>query len=347
MRRGGGGGGGVRGGNCGGVNVERRSKVMRMRMKMRVRGMASPPELPPTRAGDSKAERARKLRRRLTRDYDAEAAAAAAGKKPMMQKWSGPKVGLALGRRMDMVGGDVPQSELVNKDSVFDDYARRGNLPGFDGNIRDLTTSIYNDPDNPSPRRLSADAYPLTSYDKRRGFEPAPSSSSGAAASRPTQVTDASTRAGRLASYDEVKRELQYTTGATGLLGTPLICSVYSLDAGASFALGAGAAMVYVRALAKFSDALPSTSSPGANAEQNSAPVDAVGGLVGSQRLLIPVLLVLICNRFNTLYADELNLHLQVLFAIAGFFSYKVSAVVQALRDIGLIGGSTNGGPKL
>ena len=76
-------------------------------------------------------------------------------------------------------------------------------------------------------------------------------------------------------------------------------------------------------------------------------PADAVGGLVGSQRLLIPVLLVLICNRFNTLYADELNLHLQVLFAIAGFFSYKVSGVVQALRDIGLIGGSTNGDSKL
>ena len=39
---------------------------------------------------------------------------------------------------------------------------------GFDGNVRDITKSVYNDPDDPNPKRLTMASYPLTSYDKRQ-----------------------------------------------------------------------------------------------------------------------------------------------------------------------------------
>lgn len=291
------------------------------------------------RAGDTRAERARKLKQRMARDYDAEAAGADRPRQ-VMKRWDGPKTGLALGRRYDMeMGADL--EELRQKDSVFEDYYREGKLPGFDGNIRDLTKKIYNDPDDPNPRRLTIDTYPLTSYDKRQGRgRPAGAPAPAAQAPRstgyynsPPSPESAERRRADIESYDRLKLELQYMTGAAGLIMTPLICTFYSLDAGASYALGASGAMVYVRALSKFSDSLPA---PGSQSPQ-AGPADAVGGAVGSQRLLIPILLILICNRFNKLYADDLNLHLQILTAVAGFFTYKASAIVQAFRDIGLI----------
>ena len=39
---------------------------------------------------------------------------------------------------------------------------------GFDGNVRDITKSVYNDPDDPNPKKLTMASYPLTSYDKRQ-----------------------------------------------------------------------------------------------------------------------------------------------------------------------------------
>ena len=138
-----------------------------------------------------------------------------------------------------------------------------------------------------------------------------------------------------LQAYEKLKTELLYMTGATAVILTPLISYLYSLDAGASYALGASGAMVYVRALSKVSDALPASNT--FNGETGQSPVDIAGGAIGSQRLLIPVILVLVCNRFNTLYGDDLNLHLQIIVVVIGFFSYKVSTLVQAFKDIGLI----------
>ena len=276
----------------------------------------------------------------MERDYDAEERDANRPRQ-VMKRWDGPKTGLALGRRYDMEMG-AELDDLRQKDSVFDDYYKEGKLPGFDGNIRDLTKKIYNDPNDPNPRQLSIDTYPLTSYDKRQGRggpagaaarQPAAAARSTGYYNSPPSPESVEKRQADIQSYNRLKLELQYMTGATGLVMTPLICTFYSLDAGASYALGASGAMVYVRALSKFSDSLPA---PNAGAG-TASPADVVGGAVGSQRLLIPIVLILICNRFNKLYADDLNLHLQVLVAVAGFFSYKVSAIVQAFRDIGLI----------
>lgn len=283
----------------------------------------------------------------VTRDRQGETAEGKFGRQKMrrrygeaperqrLQQWSGPKTGLALGRRMDMENG-VEQEKLHQKDSVFYDYMDKGHLPGFDWNIRDLTKVIYNDPADPNPRKLDAATYPLTSYDKRQlkaaGQVVKPQQSTGYFNSPPSEDTLRKRRT-KIENYESLKKELLLMTGATGLVLTPLICSFYSLDAGASYALGASGAMVYVRALSKVTDALPSSNT----ASGGQSPVDVAAGAVGSQRLLIPVILILVSNRFNFLYGDNFNLHLEIIPIVVGFFSYKVSTLVQAFRDVGLI----------
>jgi ATP synthase protein I len=58
---------------------------------------------------------------------------------------------------------------------------------------------------------------------------------------------------------------------------------------------------------------------------------EGVGGsmnsAVGQPRLLIPVVLALSYNRWNTLYADEYGVTLQLYALLVGFFTYKLAVL--------------------
>eukprot|EP00898_Chlorokybus_atmophyticus_P005704 jgi/Chlat1/6134/Chrsp41S05719 len=58
------------------------------------------------------------------------------------------------------------------------------------------------------------------------------------------------------------------------------------------------------------------------------------GGFGGVQpRLLVPVALVMLFNRWNTLYAPETGIHLVLVPMLLGFFSYKAATLIQTLRE--------------
>ena len=76
-------------------------------------------------SGDIANDGARKLRRQMSQLETGNRS----GDGKIMKRWEGPKVGLALGRKWDMdMGAEL--DELVQKDSVFDDYINEGKLPG-------------------------------------------------------------------------------------------------------------------------------------------------------------------------------------------------------------------------
>jgi ATP synthase protein I len=59
---------------------------------------------------------------------------------------------------------------------------------------------------------------------------------------------------------------------------------------------------------------------------------------IGQPRLLIPVLLALTYNRWNTLYAEQYGYHLDLYGMLVGFFTYKLAVLgrqgLQLLSDL-------------
>lgn len=55
----------------------------------------------------------------------------------------------------------------------------------------------------------------------------------------------------------------------------------------------------------------------------------SAGSLAGQPRLLIPIILALSYNRWNTLASEEIGITLQLLPILVGFFTYKGAVVVK------------------
>jgi ATP synthase protein I len=114
------------------------------------------------------------------------------------------------------------------------------------------------------------------------------------------------------AKYDDLKKELYlWTIGLTAFcFGSTVV--FYGRDVGASYGVGALGGFLYLRSL--------------------SRSMDSFGtgfGSVGSPRLLIPVILALGYNRYNTLVAESSGLHLELLPMLVGFFTYKGALVAK------------------
>lgn len=117
--------------------------------------------------------------------------------------------------------------------------------------------------------------------------------------------------------YEELKRELYFWT--IGLTAVCLGCTVffYGRDVGASYGVGALGGFLYLRSL--------------------SRSMDSFGtgfGSVGSPRLLIPVILALGYNRYNTLVSETSGIHLELLPMLVGFFTYKGAVVAKQGLDL-------------
>lgn len=65
---------------------------------------------------------------------------------------------------------------------------------------------------------------------------------------------------------------------------------------------------------------------------------DGLRAALGQPRLLIPVLLALTYNRWNLLYAEQYNVHLELIAMLLGFFTYKMAVLgrqgVQLMNDL-------------
>ena len=84
---------------------------------------------------------------------------------------------------------------------------------------------------------------------------------------------------------------------------------------GSSFAFGSAGALFYVKLLASKAEAVG-------------------GGQGGPPSILVPVILFMALNRWNTFFAEDVGLALSPIPMLLGFFTYKPASVFQAFRDV-------------
>ncbi|MEW5297050.1 MAG: hypothetical protein WDW38_007187 [Sanguina aurantia] len=126
-----------------------------------------------------------------------------------------------------------------------------------------------------------------------------------------------------LVKYEAMKVESQMLTLAFIVAGGALTYLAYSKDICISYLIGAIGGYLYLRLLGRSVDAIG-----------GSGVAAGLGSLASQQRLLIPVVLVLLYNRYNTLYADDLGVRLQLLPELVGFFTYKFAVVFRQGQEV-------------
>jgi ATP synthase protein I len=136
----------------------------------------------------------------------------------------------------------------------------------------------------------------------------------------PTPPTEAEAEevAARLAEeaarYEELKKELySWAVGLTAACFTATFV-FYGRDVAASYGIGALGGLVYLRLL---------------NRSMDGIGAGGMGAALGSNRLLIPLILTLGYNRYNLLLAQDTGLTLQLLPILVGFFTYKGAVIAR------------------
>ncbi|TXG55041.1 hypothetical protein EZV62_020297 [Acer yangbiense] len=122
--------------------------------------------------------------------------------------------------------------------------------------------------------------------------------------------------------YFKLKKKLQYLTVGIGSVGLVSAYVSYSPEIAASFGAGFLGSLVYMRMLGSSIDSM----ADGARG--------IIKGAIGQPRLLVPVVLVMIYNRWNGILVPEYGvMHLDLIPMLVGFFTYKIATFVQALES--------------
>ncbi|KAK9818075.1 hypothetical protein WJX72_006729 [[Myrmecia] bisecta] len=124
----------------------------------------------------------------------------------------------------------------------------------------------------------------------------------------------AAVRAAESEQFARLRAETQNWTLATAAAGCAAADFFYTSDIAISYAFGALGGVVYLRMLNR--------SLEGSGSFNPSAAMS-------QPRLLIPVILALGLNRWNTLAAGETGVTLQLLPILLGFFTYKVAVIAR------------------
>ncbi|GMN35956.1 hypothetical protein TIFTF001_042326 [Ficus carica] len=122
--------------------------------------------------------------------------------------------------------------------------------------------------------------------------------------------------------YFRLKKKLQMLTlgiGGVGLVSTYLS---YSPEIAASYGAGLVGSLAYMRMLGNTIDSM----ADGAKG--------LVKGAIGQPRMLVPVVLVMIYNRWNGILVPEYGfMHLELIPMLVGFFTYKIATFTQAIEE--------------
>ncbi|CAD7704835.1 unnamed protein product [Ostreobium quekettii] len=119
------------------------------------------------------------------------------------------------------------------------------------------------------------------------------------------------------ASYEEYESEktaVVLWTLALTAFGFGSTYYFYTTDIAASYLTGAIGGLLYLRLLGRGVDAIGKEG-------------DGPGGILAQPRLLVPVVLVMVYNRWNTLAATNVGVSLELLPMLVGFFTYKGAMV--------------------
>ncbi|GAX83105.1 hypothetical protein CEUSTIGMA_g10531.t1 [Chlamydomonas eustigma] len=123
--------------------------------------------------------------------------------------------------------------------------------------------------------------------------------------------------------YEAKKVDFQVWTLALTALGGVATYTSYSPDVSASYLTGALGGLFYLRLLGRSVDAVG-----------NQSLEAGASSLLSQPRLLIPVILTLLFNRWNVLYADKVGVTLQLLPMMIGFFTYKIAVLARESKDL-------------
>lgn len=124
--------------------------------------------------------------------------------------------------------------------------------------------------------------------------------------------------------YQKLKQDLQITTLAIG--GASLVGTYFSYSAEAAISYGTGlvGALVYIRMLGNSVDSVGASNAGG-----------AMKGAMGQPRTLVPVLLVMLFNRWNALVVPKFDvIPLELIPMLVGFFTYKAATFVETFKEI-------------
>ncbi|XP_057450838.1 protein CONSERVED ONLY IN THE GREEN LINEAGE 160, chloroplastic [Lotus japonicus] len=123
--------------------------------------------------------------------------------------------------------------------------------------------------------------------------------------------------------YDKLKNKMQILTLGIGGVGLVSSYVSYSPEIAASFGAGLLGSLAYIRMLGSSVDALRTNGGKG-----------FVKGAIGQPRLLVPVILVMVYNRWNAILVPEFGaMHLELIPMLVGFFTYKIGTFFQAIEE--------------
>lgn len=123
--------------------------------------------------------------------------------------------------------------------------------------------------------------------------------------------------------YDKLKRKMQILTLGIGGVGLVSAYVSYSPEIAASFGAGLLGSLLYIRMLGSSVDSL-----------RTDGGKALIKGAIGQPRLLVPVVLVMVYNRWNAILVPEFGfMHLELIPMLVGFFTYKIATFAQALED--------------
>ncbi|KAJ3670747.1 hypothetical protein LUZ60_008173 [Juncus effusus] len=124
-----------------------------------------------------------------------------------------------------------------------------------------------------------------------------------------------------LEQYNKLKQKMLTFTLGIGGVGIISAYFSYSPEIAASFGVGLAGSLLYIRMLGRTVDSMANSSG------------GLMRGAAGQPRLLVPVALVMIFNRWNAILAPEYGLmHLELIPMLVGFFTYKVATFIQAIE---------------
>lgn len=124
-------------------------------------------------------------------------------------------------------------------------------------------------------------------------------------------------------NYLKLKSKLLVITLGIGGLGIISAYVSYSPEIAASFGAGLLGSLIYIRMLGNTIDSMAAGGAKG-----------LVKVAVGQPRLLVPVAIVMIYNKWNQILVPEHGfIHLELIPMLVGFFTYKVATFVQAIQD--------------
>ncbi|XP_024515981.1 uncharacterized protein LOC9649226 [Selaginella moellendorffii] len=197
----------------------------------------------------------------------------------------------------------------------------------------DLTKELVHTTPTPPPSPAAAGAAATANghrwrfaptRNERRQWDRARKASETLRSERDSVATaTASSRQREKERYKRLKSGLQVLTVGIGGAGTVCAYVAYSPTVALSYGIGLAGSLAYVRMLGNSVDAFGSQDVKG-----------AARAAVGQPRLLVPVILTMIFNRWNELLAPELGVaELQLIPMLVGFFTYKIATMAQVVQD--------------